>query len=342
MKKIKYLILIVVGIWSITSCGEREIHCNLADFNVAPCGYSFQQIGTLSPNRNGLNFQMIDENIGYAFGLNNGDTAIQLYKTEDGGKTWNNWSVGYNHYPFNMLFVDENNGYISQRGDTLQASMMITNDGGITWTEQEYPDFRFFTKMLKDQYGNLYAITTNSEFTANDKQLLKSIDGGLTWTEIMNSISPSGIFSIKGDRIYLNNIGNKIIISDLDGNFIKDITSYLSNLNHFEIIDSMNIVVGHGSTIYKTSDEGQTWNNIHFQRQGIVIGFTNPENGFMIKNMDYCDIFQKSVISATSDGGDTWTHSEEMDDIGSYFNSAQKVGDNHFLLLLGNDIYELK
>lgn len=278
---------------------------------------------------------MIDKNIGYAHSF--AASNIELFKTEDGGKTWNNWNVSFNHHPFRMSFVNKNQGYIAQRGDTLQASMMITSDGGLTWTEREYPEYEFFTFLLKDQNENIYSCTRQGKF-------IKSSDQGLTWENIISVYpSPSSyITSIVDDQIFFSGFGKDIFIFDLDGNILKKIiVQKIDDFQQMKIIDSMNIVLSYNRSTIKTSDGGESWSDI-YDKETTIIDFPSPEVGLMVMNDNYCDIYQATVIGLTNDGGQTWMKSEEMEDFKSQYKSAQKVGDNHYLLLVGTDIYELK
>ena len=330
----KYLIILSITILSFCSC-EQEIHCDYADYNVAPCGFSLQKIATIPTSKTHLRFQMIDKNIGYAHSF--GGSEVDLFKTEDGGKTWNNWSISIsiNNNPFTMLFVDENQGYIAQRGDTLQASMMITSDGGLTWTKKDYPDYEFFTFLLKDQDGNIYSCTREGHF-------IKSTDKGLSWENIISVYPSSYVASIFDDQIYFSGIGHDIFVFDLDGNIVKKITGEVTNgIEQMKIIDSMNIVISSNHSTIKTSDGGENWSNIYDQEANII-DFPTSEIGLMVMNDGYCDIHQTTVIGLTNDGGQTWMKSEEMNNFKSGYTSARKVGENHYLLLVEADIYELK
>ena len=333
MKNINLLALIFLVTVVCSSC-VREIKCDFAPFMAVPPGYTAKLIGTIpSSSLYHLEFQMIDENIGYVHNFRSSE--IEIYKTTDGGATWNELTVESDKWVHDMLFVDENNGYISQQGDSLDASMMITTDGGLTWMEREYPDISPFRQMLNDQYGNLYGVDNYT------KQITKSTDGGLSWTVIMTPLSVVHNAEIQGDKIYLVEGFNKIKVTDLEGNFIKLMGSPGRVDDQLMVIDSLNIIVGQR----KTSDGGQTWKSIFpttSYDKVTLIGFSNPGNAIIIRDKDYCDIFQVSITSSTMDGGQTWSDSEEMNNFAATFNGAHKLGEDHYLVLSGNEIYELK
>ncbi len=158
----------------------------------------------------------------YFFDASNGFAAINhegLYKTEDGGETWNQVSsydggevqdiyfhneslgfisAGYPHGIYRttnggdtwslasiepisdysrveeVVMLDENTGFALA---SLWAHILKTTDGGLTWT----PLIEFEGKWLHTMhfFNNLEAIALG-----NDGFIVRSDDGGDTWTEI--------------------------------------------------------------------------------------------------------------------------------------------------------------
>ena len=106
----------------------------------------------------------ISEDLGYCIsrGLFNSPYYI-IYKTIDGGLTWDATDEIYNYDDFD--FISENIGYYNDNNYIYK-----TTDSGLTWEivdEISFYDFDF--------------ISENVGFGSNNYGVWKTIDGGLTW-----------------------------------------------------------------------------------------------------------------------------------------------------------------
>ncbi len=100
--------------------------------------------------------QFIDENIGYILldceypiiSHPAGTNQLLIYKTTDGGKSWNKIEqdepilINFKECPDYFKFIDQNTGIICKRYyyiDQFEGRTLLTRDGGATW---QTPDFK--------------------------------------------------------------------------------------------------------------------------------------------------------------------------------------------------------
>lgn len=79
-----------------------------------------------------------DSNTGFVSG--GGGTASPLWKTTDGGVSWQNLLNLPTPYAISRIdFADTSNGYAIKAGNTGNGTLLSTIDGGITWTNISTP-----------------------------------------------------------------------------------------------------------------------------------------------------------------------------------------------------------
>jgi len=144
--------------------------------------------------------QFVNSQVGYGnrIGYSNG----RMYKTTDGGNTWDvNIEVDEEINAFH--FVDENNGYFV--GD--QGLIYKTNDGGTNWEELEIP-YEWYTQ-VKFYSKNVGYIADE------DGKLYKTENGGISWEYLTQQYSINSIELIN-DKIYTAGTNGKIYRSDVE------------------------------------------------------------------------------------------------------------------------------
>lgn len=187
----------------------------------------------------------------------------QIFKTEDGGDTW--------------LLVQSINdvslyGDISAINDSLiiavggdfgggQGIIERSTDGGRTWSN------RFFLGIPTNLRSVFFSSDDIGYSCGSLGTILKTIDGGFTWTEI--DPGPADILT----SVF----------------FINDTTGF--------------VVGGCPSRgeIFKTTDGGSTWDSVDSPAQEFIqsVFFTDDQNG-------YCVGWNGEIIK-TTDCGNTWT-----------------------------------
>ena len=198
----------------------------------------------LETNDGGTSFNRIDSGTDLAlykiFAVGNqmwitGQEGLVLHSS-DAGKTWQKQNSGTKLYLFSIFFTNENHGFAV--GD--RSTITETNDGGKTWTARkvEGEDKENGDMALAMQDPIFYDVRFTSEqtgwITGEFGHLLKSTDGGKTWTPHQSTLMTpeSGIV----DPMDLPTFFGEYMINDQEG-----------------------LVAGLDGKIARTRDGGNTW-----------------------------------------------------------------------------------
>lgn len=181
----------------------------------------------------------LDEKIGFATGL-----GLHM-KTEDGGESWEQFSLPYKGVMNKVHFINEQSGFIAG----LYGNIFKTTNQGSSWVKCENES--------DGHIYDLFFIDQEIAYAAGQKEMIKSVDGGKTWTILPNS--PCGIFFIhfsnKNSGIAL---GKGIPVPK--GEFHQTIPN----------------------AIYRTTNGGKSWeieDDIPF---GTVASFYSAERGYSV------------------------------------------------------------
>ena len=129
----------------------------------------------------GLQVQFADENIGWASIYNMIYGNFQLYKTMDGGSTWNPTNSNAGGF---FQFMDANNGWmegttIANVGEGNLNNIYHTTDGGSTWLPQA-------TNIGKAN-ALYFSDLTHGWVVGESGLVLKTTDGGTNWSAVTNT-----------------------------------------------------------------------------------------------------------------------------------------------------------
>jgi photosystem II stability/assembly factor-like uncharacterized protein/pimeloyl-ACP methyl ester carboxylesterase len=216
--------------------------------------------------------------------------TIPLYGTKDGGKTWN--PISYKGpYVKGLCAIDIvkeqyiNHGKIDYKVHIYAvgrvgspANMMVSHDGGVTWTSNSMNNdckMLFDIKMFDKNTGFACA-ASDEDLEKSNALILKTSDGGKTWEKVYQSNRP---FECTWKASFPTKEVGYVTIQ-----------SYNPDPNVKQ------------QRIAKTIDGGKTWNEINLVEDAgareFGIGFIDENHGFVgTMNSGY----------ETKDGGLTWT-----------------------------------
>ncbi len=205
-------------------------------------------------------------------------------KTNDGGDSWTNItspsSMPGNHI-WGIHFFDADNGIVLQGVDAL--STYQTNNGGASWSATELKNLGGLPGtsicFLNDRTGFL---TTGDPGT-----LLKTADGGKTWSTRITAVS-QGITSVsfidqKNGFVSDHNGGIRKTI-DAGETWTTLITGISTPIRKVRFANTKNgIAVGDDGTVISTADGGNSWRKEDLGLSGFVEGvcFVNEKLGFI-------------------------------------------------------------
>ena len=221
-------------------------------------------------------FEFFNNQVGIAYGQGT------MIRTIDGGLTWNFVSLptaSSNETLRTSEILDDDSALIFGDGNSIYR----TDDQGATWLPVAIP-FNI-TDACKIQFLN----STAGFFAGKDlnqKILLKTYDGGLTWSKQIMNIGPT----------YVNNLGIHFISTEIGYTWFD-------------------------YSFYKTADGGITWLPIANPSDGRIVDIKESESGKLImRALSSSDSSTKYFIS--NNGGISWEIIPEL----TYENGVNPIG----------------
>jgi len=232
-----------------------------------------------------------------------GATGGGVWRTTDGGRTWENISDGYFGGSIGAVEVaksDHNVIYVGGGEQTVRGNVSSgygvwkTEDAGKTWKSIGLDKSRHISRMrihptdhntvYAAVMGNLYKPTT-------ERGVYKSTDGGETWKKVLYANDMAGAVDLTFDP---NN--PRILYAST---WRIERTPYSLNSG------------GEGSALWKSTDSGETWTEISknegFPKDTLgIIGVTvSPKNSNRVWAM--VENKAKGGLYRSDDGGNKWT-----------------------------------
>ncbi|PKB15273.1 YCF48-related protein [Flavobacterium sp. 5] len=207
-------------------------------------------------------FYFVNENVGYSVGGGTNSPSGDVFKTIDGGITWNQLNIYVDEGINSIVFLDQDTGFIS--GGFNRRKLMKTTDGGSNWTQildQRFGQMQF----LNNQVG--YAINTGY----SNGIVYKTTDGGNTWNVSIKLADSwiNGFDFIDENNGYFvgdqglcyktNDGGTHWVQLQVPFGYYKKVNFYTKNVGY--------ITDDYGS-LFKTENGGITWQSLT-DRSGI-------------------------------------------------------------------------
>jgi photosystem II stability/assembly factor-like uncharacterized protein len=233
-----------------------------------------------------------------------GATGGGVWKTEDGGRKWENISDGYFGGSIGAIAVstdDPNVMYVGGGESTVRGNVSSgygvwkTENAGKTWKPIGLEKSRHIPRLIihpKDHNTVYAAVLGNIYKPTADRGIYKSTDGGKTWNK----------------KLFVNeNAGFVDLIMDATNPRILYASSWNIRRTPYSLSSG-----GEGSALWKSTDSGETWTEISKNEgfaEGILgnIGVTvspvkNNIVWAIVENKD------KGGVYKSTDGGETWKH----------------------------------
>jgi photosystem II stability/assembly factor-like uncharacterized protein len=208
--------------------------------------------------------QFMDSRIGWLCGERG-----QVYKTEDGGDTWENLGLSdrkSQYYFYAMYFFDAETGFVGGMRKDLDGKtefvLLKTEDGGVTWRKiKKYPNVFLTT---------IFFITERIGFASGQYHIYKTTNRGESWTEVYKG-PPEG--RREGFR----------------GMYFLD--------------EKLGFAVNAGGEVLRTHDGGKTWiaKRITNTRLRSIV-FVNENEGYAVGDKNE----EEQCLFHSTDSGITW------------------------------------
>jgi photosystem II stability/assembly factor-like uncharacterized protein len=289
---------------------------NDISFSNSSTGYVISENSYIKTTNSGLNWTV--DSIPNTYNINSGMKTVKffnsntgyilrdsLYKTTNGGQSWNRINFGTNrNFPV-VSFINTDTGfaitYSNNYPNPSYAYLEKTTNGGSTWQETQYTGSVNIYRMYFFDELTGYACQSGSP-----NALSKTINGGLNWTGISTITDFSKMYFINSSRgflygkygLYLTTNGgqnfNCVLIDSpkvgFDINFINENTGYFLKQDYF---------ANTNPKVYKTTNGGLNWDkscNLFKNTRFDVIRFLDDNTGI-------CLGFPGAIIRTTNGGG---------------------------------------
>ncbi len=233
-----------------------------------------------------------------------GATGGGVWKTENGGRSWENISDGYFGGSIGAIEVaknDHNVIYVGGGEKTVRGNVSSgygiwkTEDAGKTWSRAGLEKSRHVPRIVThpDDYNTVYAAVLGNIYKPTENRgVYKSTDGGKNWEKILFSNEQAGAVDLIMDP------NNPRILYASTWNVQRTPYSLSSG--------------GEGSALWKSTDSGESWKEISknkgFPKDTLgIIGVTvSPVNSdrvwAIVENKENGGVYR------SEDGGETWDH----------------------------------
>lgn len=238
-----------------------------------------------------------------------------IWKTQNAGTTYEPVFDNYGAYAIGCLAIDPNNAHVvwagtgennHQRALGYGDGVYKSIDGGKSWKNMGLKDSRQIGKIVIDpRNSNIVFVAAEGSVwgPGGDRGLYKTIDGGKTWKKVLNVSENTGV----------NNL-----IYDPRNPDVMYATSEQRRRHVFTKIGG-----GPESAVYKSVDEGETWEKImnglpkvDIGGMGIDISPVNPDVIYLI--LEAAD--NQSGFYRSTNRGASWEKRSDHHESGQYYN----------------------
>ena len=231
-----------------------------------------------------------------------GSTGGGIWKTIDGGRSWENISDGFFGGSIGAITVsksDPNVIYVGGGEKTVRGNVSSgygiwkSVDAGKTWTEAGLKNSRHVPRIAVDPTNHdvVYAgVLGNIYKPTQDRGVYKSTDGGKTWRKTLFANENAGVVDL---------------LIDPTNPRILYASTWRVQRTPYSLSSG-----GDGSALWKSTDRGETWTEISTKKGfpegtlgiiGVTVSPVNNQRVWAI--VEHKD---KGGLYRSDDGGDTW------------------------------------
>ncbi len=234
-----------------------------------------------------------------------GTTGGGLWKTDDLGLTWKNISDGFfktgsvgavavSESDVNVIYVGMGEhavrGVMTHHGDGVYKS----TDAGKTWKKMGLDLTQHIARIaIHPQDPNIVYVAAQGVLFGNSKErgVYKSIDGGVTWNNILYVDDKTGCVELSMD------MNNPRILYAAMNEYGRQPWKVTSG--------------GAGSGLYKSTDGGATWNKIHkglpkeLGKMAVTVCRSNSERVYLLLESDSDK--ELGGLFVSTNAGENWT-----------------------------------
>lgn len=253
-------------------------------------------------------------------------TAIYgIFKSTDGGDTWNTINNGISNYTgyFTEIVVDPTNSNIVYAGgvgvDDGSTGILKSTDGGATWTYSHNGIINVgFGGPPKDVFSMIIDPTNHNTLYAaigsRCGSVYKTTNAAATWTRGIGLACDPTVVRIdpfNSNILYTRTSWNQGIDSSIDGGVNWNNISSFGNYGAFYTLtidpfNSSNLYANTDTGLYKSTDSGISWslsngalNNIY---KALITDPIRTNTVYAGQNLN-----GTTGVSVTTDGGTTWS-----------------------------------
>ncbi|MDA8877721.1 glycosyl hydrolase [Flavobacteriaceae bacterium] len=233
-----------------------------------------------------------------------GATGGGVWKTEDGGQTYENISDGYFGGSIGSVAVSKSDpnviyvggGEVTVRGNVSSGyGIWKTVDAGKTWSFSGLPDSRHVPRIVIDpnDHNIVYAAVLGNIYKPTpERGVYKSKDGGKSWRKVLFSNSDAGAVEL---------------VMDPSNPRVLYAATWRVNRTPYSLNSG-----GEGSALWKSTDQGENWTEISLNDGfahgtlgiiGVTVSPVNPQRVWaIVENKEEGGVYR------SEDGGSTWNH----------------------------------